>query len=197
MAKNTLQTGGEDEFLTVCFDTVFIFDVVFCTQFTVLIHSFRVQFYIFSTLFECSFTSSPLFSSVVLHLLHSFPVQFYIFSTLFECSFTSFPLVLSVVLHLHSFRVQLTVPMPFSPILRAFRTSNNEVSQVSIKNYTRNEWRRCRIHSKRVEKMYNTLETSREDVEYTRSEWRRCRIHSKRVKKIQNYTRKDVLFLGF
>ena len=39
-------------------------------------HSFRVQFYIFSTRFECSFTSSPLVSSVVLNLPHSFRVQF-------------------------------------------------------------------------------------------------------------------------
>ncbi len=41
-----------------------------------LLHPFRVQFYIFSTDFQCSFTSSPLISSVVLHLLHSFRVQF-------------------------------------------------------------------------------------------------------------------------
>jgi hypothetical protein len=29
--------------------------------------------------------------------------------------------------------------------------------------------------------MYNTLETSGEDVEPTRNEWGRCRTHSKRV----------------
>ncbi len=33
--------------------------------------------HIFPTLFECSFTSSPLVSSVVSHLLHSFRVYFF------------------------------------------------------------------------------------------------------------------------
>jgi hypothetical protein len=46
-------------------------------------------FMIFFTRFECSFTSSPLVSSVFLHLPHSFRVYFYIFSTRFECSFSS------------------------------------------------------------------------------------------------------------
>ena len=96
------------------------------------LHSFRVYFNIFSTRFECIFTSSPLVSSVFSHLLHSFRVYFsyhilrhsllctpkelvcghfldiqgHLFSTRFECNFTSSPLVSSVVLHLfHSFRV--------------------------------------------------------------------------------------------
>ena len=47
-----------------------------------LLHSFRVYFYIFSTRFECIFTSSPLVR-----------VYFYIFSTRFECIFISSPLV--------------------------------------------------------------------------------------------------------
>jgi hypothetical protein len=42
-----------------------------------LLHSFRVYFDIFSTRFECSFTSFPLVSSVVLHLLHSKRVYFF------------------------------------------------------------------------------------------------------------------------
>ncbi len=44
-----------------------------------------IKGYIFSTRFECEFTSSPLVSSVHLHLLHSFRVCIYIFSTRFEC----------------------------------------------------------------------------------------------------------------
>ncbi len=40
-----------------------------------VLHSFRVYFHIFSTRFECIFTSSPLVSSVFLRLLHSFRVQ--------------------------------------------------------------------------------------------------------------------------
>ena len=63
-----------------------------------LLHLFRVLFHIFSTRFECSFTSYPLASSAVSHLLDSFRVQFHIFSTRFECSFTSSPLVSSVIL---------------------------------------------------------------------------------------------------
>jgi hypothetical protein len=35
-----------------------------------------VWFYIFSTSFECGFTSSPLVSSVILDILHSFRVCF-------------------------------------------------------------------------------------------------------------------------
>ena len=70
------------------------------------LNPFRVWFHIFSTRFECGFTSSPLVSSVFSHLLHSFRVYFSIFSTRFECGFTSSPLVSSVVFHLlHSFRV--------------------------------------------------------------------------------------------
>jgi hypothetical protein len=53
-----------------------------------------------------------------------------------------------------------------------------------MQNHTRNEWRRCekytrneqrtcKLHSKRVEKMQITLETSGEDANYTRNEWRR------------------------
>ncbi len=36
-------------------------------------------------------------------------------------------------------------------------------------NYTRNEWRRSQLHSKRVRKMATTLETSEEDENYTRN----------------------------
>ncbi len=57
-----------------------------------------MYFHIFSTRFECGFTSSPPVSSVVSHLLHSSRVWFHIFPTRFECGFTSSPLVLSVVL---------------------------------------------------------------------------------------------------
>ncbi len=46
-----------------------------------------IRFYIFPTRFVCSFTSSPLGSSVVSHLLYSFRLQLHIFSTRFECSF--------------------------------------------------------------------------------------------------------------
>jgi hypothetical protein len=59
-----------------------------------------------------------------------------------------------------------------------------------MRNYTRFEWRRCKItlvssgedaklHSFRVEKMQN----------YTRFEWKRCKITPFRVEKMQNYTR--------
>ncbi len=50
----------------------------------------------FYTRFECSFSSSPLVSSLFSHLLHSLRVYFYIFSTRFEFIFTSSPLVSSV-----------------------------------------------------------------------------------------------------
>ncbi len=55
-------------------------------------------------------------------------------------------------------------------------------------NYTRNEWRRSTLHSKRVEKINTTRVTSGEDQKYyTRNEWGRSKIlHSKRVGKIKN-----------
>ena len=52
-----------------------------------LIFSTTVEVGIFSTRFECSFSSSPLVSSVVSHPLHQFRVQFFIFFTRFECIF--------------------------------------------------------------------------------------------------------------
>jgi hypothetical protein len=132
---------------------------------------------IFSTRFECSFTSSPLVSSVVSHLLHSFRVWLHIFSTRFECSFTS----------LHSFRVYFPKPIGCSSanIFRAVRTGVTLVlvkvqmenpgkgsDDSSPENYTRNEWRRCNT----------TLETSWEDVKLHSKE--DVKLHSKRVEKM-------------
>ncbi len=37
------------------------------------------------------------------------------------------------------------------------------------KNYTRNEWRRWKLHSNRVKKMKTTLEKSEEDENYTQT----------------------------
>ncbi len=150
------------------------------------------HFYSFYTPFECSFTSSPPVRSVVLHPPYSFRVQFYIFSTRSECSFTSSPLVPSVVLHLpHSFRVQFYIfptrfecfflaivrvhpdewkePISVASFAQAISSRDIHVKLHSkrveeMRNYTRNEWRRCET----------TLETSREDA----------KLHSKLVEKM-------------
>ena len=41
-----------------------------------------------------------------------------------------------------------------------------------------------KIHSKRVGKIQNTLETGGKDIKYTQNGWERYKIHSKRVGKI-------------
>jgi rubrerythrin len=51
---------------------------------------FKDEKAIFSTRFECIFTSLPLVSGVFSQLLHSFRVCFHNFSTRFECNFRSF-----------------------------------------------------------------------------------------------------------
>ncbi len=119
--------------------------------------------------------SSPLVLSVILHLLHSFGVYFCVFSTRFECSFASFqlvwsedfassPLVSSVVLATMSGPKKLT----FLKRLIWYRWGAWPVR--SEKGSTRMVWK---LHSKRVEKMKTTLETSGEDENYTPNERRR------------------------
>ncbi len=102
-----------------------------------------VEFY---TRFECSFTSSPLFSSVVSHLLHSFRVYFHIFSNRFECS-SHLP---------HSFRVWFSGqfhPLPssisFPPRLELLLKGMFNVD--FEERYT---LEKVKTHSKRVEKMW-------------------------------------------
>ena len=53
--------------------------------------------------------------------------------------------------------------------------------KLNVTNYTRNEWGRSKLHSKRVGKIKTTLETSGDDQNYTRNEWETCKLHSKRV----------------
>ncbi len=78
------------------------------------LHSFRVYFYIFSTRFECTFTSSPLVWSVFFNriILVNVYQQLSILLSIHKRRFTlrpfpyNFTLVSSVVLNLlHSFRV--------------------------------------------------------------------------------------------
>ncbi len=134
-----------------------------------ILHSFRVWLYIFSALFECGFTYSPLFSSVALHILHSFRVQLYIFSTRFECSFASSPLVSSVALHiLHSFRVQLYI---FST---RFECTIKGRPKDALKTLLASDYSGT---IKLFVKGRTTLEMSGEDV----------KLHSKRVEKMSRY----------
>ena len=110
--------------------------------YTYFLHSFRVWIYIFSTRFECEFTSSPLVSSVVLHLPHSFRVYFlrllhsfrvwiYIFSTRFECTDFSRGIC---KMRTMTWEKDYTVPIRVKSTLE---TSGEDV----------------KVHSKRVEKM--------------------------------------------
>jgi hypothetical protein len=112
-----------------------------------LLHPFRVYFYIFSTRFECTFTSSPLVSSVLIHLLHSFRVYLYIFHTLFECTFTSSPLVSSVFLQIIEYFTLLNVYSDISSSLvlsGVLSTVNLDYDRVIIayQKHTRNECKR-------------------------------------------------------
>jgi hypothetical protein len=63
--------------------------------------------------------------------------------------------------------------------------------QKHMKNYTRKEWGRSKLHSKRVGKIKTTLEKSGEDQNYTRKEWGRLKLHSKRVEKIKTTLEKS------
>jgi hypothetical protein len=110
----------------------------------------------FPTRFECSFTSSPLVSSVVSHLPPSFRVCFYIFSTRFECIFMC---------------RRGFVWIERLPNLSAHGQSDCYLVAKCNSRTGLNWWN---LHSKRVEKIQNTLETSGEDV----------KTHSKRVEKI-------------
>ncbi len=113
-----------------------------------------MSFHIFSARFECGFASSPLVSSVVLHLIHSFRVWFHIFSTRFECSSARGDRLASVSPE--------ACDLVFSLLELDFLKRSN------IKKVLDHEW--LKIHSKRVEKMQTTLETSEEDANYTRNE---------------------------
>ena len=112
---------------------------------------------LFYTRFECSFTSSPLVSSVVSHLLHSFRVWFHIFPTRFECSFSRSSVEVDFTLPNRLRPLALMLPMPLVRLLEARggaegKSHSKRVGK--IWNYTRNEWRKYRT----------TPETSGEDV---------------------------------
>jgi hypothetical protein len=89
-------------------------------------------------------------------------VWFHIFSTRLECSFTSSPLVSSVGLGVEDILLKLH-PEPESEVVHHF--------DKTLTSKLEDETANVKIHSKRVEKMEKTLETSVKDV----------KINSKRV----------------
>jgi hypothetical protein len=111
---------------------------------------------IYPTSFECSFSSSPLVSSLFLHFLHSIWVYLYIFSTRFECIFTSSLLVSSVFFRWQVARgywFKSTCVPPPGRYTSALGWAADRRGSYCVKR-----------HSKRVEKVLN----------YTQNEWRRC-----------------------
>ncbi len=121
---------------------------------------------IFSTRFECSFTSSPLVSSVVLHLLHSFRVCFSCVSGLSAEA--------------------LKRSQSLDDLVRSIANKSSsaiETLKAVGENYTRNEWKRCE----------STLERVRKMSKYTRNEWRRCENYTRNEwKRCENYTRNEL-----
>ncbi len=160
-----------------------------------LLDSFRVWIYIFSTRFECGFTSSRLVSSVVLPsedgsveeskttpgesirvILLSSETWKYTRNewrrlqkyTLFECIYSN-------LLQLSSYASRtprLHGPLSGKTVDNRTFTDIWVTNDTNLEKHTRNEWRRYE----------NTLESSGEDI----------KTHSKRVEKMQeNYTNRD------
>ncbi len=152
-------------------------------------HSFRVEFYIFTTRVEWSFTSFPLVSSVVSPLKnsglrackallsHGVAPKSLPNPTRFECSFTSSPLVSSVVSHLlHSFRVcfftqfllhvpQILLQIFIALFIRFFKTVFHVFIAFFLSFQNRSDLKTTLETS--GEDVKTTLETSGEDVKTT------------------------------
>jgi hypothetical protein len=104
----------------------------FKTKLFGLLHSFRVWFYIFSTRFECSFTSSPLVSSVVFRKYQKQRNKYYFAVLTFDSVETSqfvYSELDGLGNLLHSFRVYFYI---FSALFECIFTSSPPVSSVFL-----------------------------------------------------------------